>query len=460
MSYDNILTTEQIIQSENNFILSNPQKNIMDVASFFLWKKLSKKINSKSILFICGPGNNGLDGIKIFNIAKKLNKKVELLRVGKKNIKLEKLKLTLHNCDIVIDCIFGIGLNRNISGIFKKVVNEINNSKKYIISIDIPSGINGDTGKVKGLSVVANETMVMGFFKPAHFLLPGKELSGKLSLVKIGLKLPKKRVPRIKHISDEYVSKIMPKHSLNIHKYKKGSVIVYGGIMSGASRLVALASRKIGAGLSTIEIKKKYINFYKYIEPGTILSIKKNNIINYSSLVVGPGLGKNYSKKNILKILDNKIPAVIDADAISIFEKSKRKFFKLLNIRRNSILTPHLGEFKKIFNFNEEDKLSSCLNASKAVSSIVILKGNDTIISCPNGNIWINSNAKNSLATAGSGDILSGLISGLLAQKLSMEKASLASVWFHGKLSHNKNNVIVEDFLKSIPKVLNTLNNN
>ena len=165
-------------------------------------------------------------------------------------------------------------------------------------------------------------------------------------------------------------------------------------------------------------------------------------------------------KKKILKNLDNKIPAVVDADALSLFKTNPKILFAMLKKRKNSVLTPHHGEFKRVFDFKKANKINLAIKAARLTSSIIVYKGNDTVIACPNGNIWVNNNAQKSLATAGSGDILSGLIAGISSQKVGLEIATVLAVWIHGKLSHNSDNVIVEDFIKEIPKVIQTINNN
>ena len=150
----------------------------------------------------------------------------------------------------------------------------------------------------------------------------------------------------------------------------------------------------------------------------------------------------------------------MDADALSLFKTNPKTLFNVLKKRKNSVLTPHHGEFKKVFDFDKADKINLVIKASKLTSSIIVYKGNDTVIACPNGNIWVNNNAKKSLATAGTGDILSGLIAGISSQKIDLEMAAVIAVWIHGELSHNSDNVIVEDFIKEIPKVVETINNN
>lgn len=461
------MTVEQIIQSENEFILNNPNKDIMNHAAEKLSKKLHLLLKNKKTLFMCGPGKNGLDGKKIYKIFSKRKLKVDILNFDNENRlnflseKTDFVKNKLNETDIIVDALFGIGLNKNIRGDFRRIFKLINSSKKKIFSIDLPSGIHADSGNVKGIAISSNITFAMGFYKPGHFLYPGKKYCGELNLIKLGLKTDEKRKPRIMLLKKKIIKNKVPDFDINVHKHLKGNVLILSGEMLGAARLVALSARKIGAGLSTINIDKKLYNFYPNVEPGTILNFgERINYSDYSCGVIGPGLGKKYKKKKILKNINNKLPFVIDADGLSIFEKKKTKFFKALNNRKNSILTPHHGEFKRLFNFSSSDKVFKSIKASKLTSSIIVYKGTDTVIATPNSDVWICNNAKKSLATAGTGDILSGIISGFLAQNLNLIDASLIGVWIHAKLSHNKQSVIAEDFLKDIVSIKQSLNNN
>ena len=208
-------------------------------------------------------------------------------------------------------------------------------------------------------------------------------------------------------------------------------------------------------------VNPDHLKYYSKCEPGTIVAeYSDNHLLKKDVLVIGPGLGKDYDKNFIKKIiLEFKGKIIVDADAISIFENQRNEFHQLIKKKKSLILTPHKGEFKKIF-YSSQNKLLDCFNASKLVSNIVLYKGNDTVISSPNGNVWINSDASNSLATAGSGDLLCGIISGLVAQKMKIDKSVLAAVCIQNDLSNRKKNVVVEDFLKDIQLVMNTIKNN
>ena len=462
MSKNRILTIEQIKESENQFICKNSEEQLLNIAGEKIAIFLLNKFKNKTLLFVCGKGNNGQDGVKasIF-LGEKIKNKVFSVSKNYSKKNLNTLQSNIKSHEIIVDCLFGTGLNRTLSKFHQKIIEIINKSQKKIISIDIPSGLNSDTGQPLGSSVIAHMTICMGFYKPAHFLIPSKNNCGKKVLLKLPLKTPTKMSPKIHLLKNEKIYKNLPKHNNSINKYDKGHVVVIGGVMSGAARIVAFASRKVGAGLSTILVNPDHLKYYSKCEPGTIVAeYSDNHLIKKDVLVIGPGLGKDYDKNFIKKIiLEFKGKIIVDADAMSIFENQRNEFHQLIKKKKSLILTPHKGEFKKIF-YSSQNKLLDCFNASKLISNIVLYKGNDTVISSPNGNVWINSDASNSLATAGSGDLLCGIISGLVAQKMKIDKSVLAAVCIQNDLSNRKKNVVVEDFLTDIQLVMNTIKNN
>ena len=461
MSDSEVFTIKQIIRYENRYIKKYSFGKLINKASSKISDFIDQDFSNKKLLFVCGPGNNGLDGELA---CKKLKRKnVRLLKINKKgDIDFSLLKSLIYEVDVIFDCIFGTGLNKKLNKNFTEVVNILNNSNKKIVSVDIPTGINGDTGEVMGKSVKADITLCMHFLKIGYFLLPGKKFIGKIIQLKLGLTSSKKRIPKINLIKKKFFKKQIPNFDVGINKYNKGHVLVIGGEMPGASRLVAYSSRKSGAGLSTIAVDKKFINLYSDSEPGTIIKkYEESDLDNKDALVIGPGLGKKFSKKKIIKILEIfNGPIIIDADAISVFEYKKNEFKDFLKNKKNILLTPHVGEFKRIFNYVFDSKILNCVEASNSIENHVLFKGHDSVISFFNDDIWINSLKNNNLATAGSGDILCGLVAGLIAQKMNFKSAVIAGVWVQNEISKSRNNVVVEDFLKKIPYIINSLKNN
>ena len=462
MGHIKVYTVRQIIESENNYIKKNSFNKLINIASLKISEYVEKNYKDKEILFICGPGNNGNDGKLTLKKIKEKSKHSLFELNGEKNFDKNKLKKLISKSEIIFDCIFGIGLNREISGNYKVAINLINNSKKKVISIDIPSGISSDSGKIMGICVKAAQTLAMNFLKPCYFLLPGKEFSGEVKVLDLGLRCSKNLEQNISLIKKNMFVNQIPKHKLNANKYDKGSVLIIGGSMSGASRLVAYSARKTGCGLSTIVLDETDLKYYLKSEPGTIIKIfHKSDFDKKDVLVIGPGLGKKYNRKKILEFIKFfRGPIIVDADAISIFENFRSDLLNLLKKKKKVLLTPHLGEFKKLFDNSDESKITNCIKASNLIQNCVLLKGNDTVVSFPKGKVWINSLNQNNLATAGSGDLLCGIIAGLIAQKMEFSEAIMASIWIQSKISESKNHVTVEDFLTQIPVVINSLKNN
>ena len=444
----NILLKKQIVQSESLYLKKNPHEDLVYNSALSILNFIEKEFNKKKFLFFCGPGNNGNDGRKIIEIGSKKNffKLINFQNFGDIENQIKK-------CDIIVDAIFGFGLNRKINKDVAHIIKKINKSKKKVISIDIPSGVLSDTGEIFGDSIKASITLALGYFKPCHFLHPGKSQSGDIYLLDLKYETTQDRKPKIRLLNSNFFSFESLKKKQNIHKYNRGSILVLGGEMSGAARIVALSARKIGAGLSTIKIEKDQLLNYVGTEPGTIVNFsEKIQINNYDLVVLGPGLGKKYSVSKILKILrDFKKTIILDADALSIFEKKKEHLFSILKKRTNTILTPHEGEFKRLFGEIKKDKVSAALLASKKTNSAIIFKGNDTVVAFPNEDVFINDGANPSLATAGTGDMLCGMIGGLICQGMEIKHSILYAIFIQNKLSKNTNNTIVEDFINDIP---------
>ena len=457
-----ILTIQQIIKSENNFIAEHSEEKILIIAGKKIAEFFLKNFKEKSILFVCGSGNNGNDG-KFASKFLKSKIKHEIVQIPKKQIdyNLDKLKSKIYSHQIIVDCLFGTGLKRDLSFEHKRIIKLINNSKKKIISIDIPSGIDGNTGEDYGAFIRASITLCMGFFKPLHFLMPSKDACGEKVLLKLPLKPPKKDSPEIFVIEEKKILKKIPRFGNDVHKYTKGHVVIIGGEMAGASRMVAIASRKVGAGLSTILVLPKHLKYYAGSEPGTIISeFNIEKLQKKQVLVIGPGLGKDFDLKLIIQIISTfKGKIILDADAISNFKNYTEEFYKLASSKKFLAITPHAGEFKRVFK-STNDKILDSIFAGKKISNRVLLKGNDTVVSFPNGKVFVNDIKTNNLATAGSGDILCGLISGLVAQNMNFDLSILAAICIQNRLALNKKNVIAEDFLRNITKVMNTIKNN
>jgi len=469
-----------------NLINKSELKTFEKIDSFKVMQKAAKKsfdyivqnLQFRKILILCGPGNNGGDGMLIANHFINRKKNVTIfapLELGKtkdsnkallslKNSDLIKENININKYDLIIDSLFGVGLNRPISEELFFLIKKINNAKTTIISIDIPSGIYTDTGKKDLIAIKANITLTFHRLKPGLLLLPGKEYAGKIEILDI----------QLANLDSETNIQLLTPPSLkktknSDHKYKRGtSYIIAGSQLIGASKLAAMAasqaSLRSGAGVCKIFVEKNNENHFKpqileemiitYENIKHLIEIIKNTHI--TSLIYGCGLDITQNNTELLQfLLKQPINIVLDASAFSLIANNKQYFFKLL-LKRTfaTVLTPHEGEFKKIFHYTN-DKINDCLNASLQTNSTILFKGSDTVIASPSGEIYINNESSPFLATAGSGDVLAGIIGGLLAQKYIGIEASLLACYIHSQCGIRLNHgLIASDLIKEIPNVL------
>lgn len=274
----------------------------------------------------------------------------------------------------------------------------------------------------------------------------------------------KKYGPSFRNNPEKWLS-LLPKIDKASNKYTRGHTLVVGGdLLTGASRLSAYAAARIGSGVTTLLVPK--IAFTVYASALTSVMVKtfddidtfNQSITNtrITSFLIGPGAGvSDDTRWQSLKLLANSLPVVLDADAITAFQDDVRVLTNYLH--DNCVLTPHEGEFKRLFNLTE-DRMLNAQQAAKESGAVIVLKGSETIIAAPDGRTVINDNAPPTLATAGSGDVLAGMIAGLIAQGMPAFEASAAAVWMHGEAANLFGlGLIAEDLPDQLPKVLQTL---
>ena len=460
---------------------------LMENAGREIFKLIKKKFSiEKNIKIICGPGNNGGDGYVVGRLLKENRyKNVYLyLLIEKKNIKgdakvaLNKFDGEINNLfdfkvsnnDLVIDAIFGTGLKRKVTGKISKIIDLVNKKKPYCISVDIPSGIDGDTGEIKGNAIKSNDTITFTKKKPGHLLSSGKEYSGNVIVKNIGINLKKLSFkPYIFENHPDNWKDNFPWPDQKSHKYTRGyTLVICGEKITGASRLSARGAARIGCGLLCLGVPKKSFNIYSTENPIAIIKVVNNEIDlknllkdkRINTILIGPGLGINKEKlKLILNIIrEKKRKVVLDADAL------KNNFNKIISKKKSDVvITPHKGEFKSILKslrMKKKSEITSALNLVKKTKINLVLKGNTTLIISKDGKIAINTNTSPFLATGGSGDVLAGMITGLISQKMNIFDASCAAVWIHGEIAKIKGpGLIAEDLPEMIPRVLKKIKN-
>ena len=460
--------------------------------SFLVMQKAAKTcfnfiidiVRNKKILVMCGPGNNGGDGILIAKYLHEKQKNVAIyapLGLAKTNDSQKALALLnsstlikqsviFEDYDIIIDSVFGVGLNRPIAAELQTLFRSLNSSQLTVISIDMPSGVLTDTGQANSVAIKADITLTFHRLKPGHLLHPGKEYTGKIELLDIQLenldretKIFLNTPPPIKKIN-------------NIdYKYSRGtSYIIAGTQLIGASKLAALAASqsalRSGAGISKVLIAEENQEVFKphLLEEMMILYENQEKLFEIiqktkiTSLIFGCGIDINKDNFEILRfLLDQPINLVLDASVFSLIEQNKSPYFNALCKREAAtILTPHKGEFRRVFE-NTNDKIRDCINAAKQTNSIILYKGNDTVIGTPSGEAYINHLSSPYLATAGSGDVLAGLIGGLLAQGYKGVEATKLACYIHSQCGIRLGQgLIASDLIKEIPKVLINIDSN
>ena len=471
-----ILSSKQVYEVEKNI---KPSFDLMNNAGKLSAKYINKNLPKKNILVLCGTGGNGGDGFITGNELKKYKWNVTISIIGDiekitgdslKAYKKLKIKNTnfndinLDNIDYVIDAIFGIGLNRNLDNEYIKTIEKINNKKLPVIALDIPSGVNSDNGTISNATFNCFLTLTYSAYKLGHYLLPSAEKCGKIVLLDIGIPKPLiKNTKPVINLNSPSIWKdkiVWPK--VNDHKYSRGCIVIIGGPkeMTGAARLAAKAAQRAGSGIVILACDKNSSDIYYRTLTSQIVKSYRNipelkNIIKdkrINSVVIGPGLGINNKNvvKNVLKHSNN---IIIDADAITCFQNDIKSFKDLIR-NKTVILTPHEGEFKKLFPNIKGNLVDKAIYAAKKLNSIIVLKSANTIIASQNNHVILNKYGSRWLATAGSGDVLAGIIGALLSNGMDAFHAAAFGVWIHSSAGiYFGPGLIAEDISDLIPKI-------
>jgi len=488
LSADSLLTTAQMYEADRLAVEAGvPSLALMEAAGRSVADAVAARWKPRPIVVLCGPGNNGGDGFVVARLLAEAGWPVRVALLGdrealKGDAAANAERWTdpvvslqpgcLDGCQLVVDAVFGSGLVRDIEGPVADTLAEINRRHLDCVAVDVPSGVHGDSGRILG--VAAKATLTVTFFrkKPGHLLAPARFYCGETLVCDIGIPdaVLMKISPRFCENAPALWCDQFPTLSGEIHKYKRGHAIVVSGGMSktGAARLAARGALRSGAGLVTVlgPLDALAINASQLTavmvgafdgEQGLAqeLADARRNVV-----LLGPGNGVGeVTRANVLVALDLKKACVLDADALTSFEGRADDLFAVLN--GNCILTPHEGEFARLFGAVEDstaDKVARVLKAAEKAGAVVLLKGPDTVIASPDGRAAINANAPPSLATAGSGDVLAGFCLGLLAQGMPSFEAACAAVWLHGAAAAAFGpGLISEDIAEALPAVLREL---
>ncbi len=467
-----------------------PGETLMEAAGKAVASEIMARWQPTPCVILCGPGNNGGDGFVAARHLSDAGWEVRLALMGS----MEHLKgdaaahaarwqgavvplqaSVLDGAGLVVDALFGAGLTRDIDGEARAVIEAVNGRDIPCVGVDMPSGINGDDGAVHGTAPRCALTVTFFRKKPGHLLLPGREFSGETVIADIGIPdaVLDEIAPRTFENTPALWLRDFPWAQPGDHKYLRGHVIVGGGAeMTGAARLAARGALRAGAGLVTIAAAPEAIPIYAVYMPA-VLTAKVSEPADFAAVIkdprrntvlLGPGYGVNASTRaHVLAALGAGKRTVLDADALTVFQDRPAELFDAISGSGGApcVITPHEGEFARLFPgiaSGEVSKLTRARAAAKASGAHVLLKGHDTVIAAPDGRAVINSNAPASLATGGAGDVLAGLVAGLLAQGMAPAGAAAAATWLHGAAAASFGpGLIAEDLPDLIPVQLGNL---
>lgn len=488
------LLTPSQMQKVDQIAIQNyliPSMLLMEHAAYQVFLYLKKWDNPENIIIVCGPGNNGGDGLAIarqlimwssfkvtvimtapyttltddgkcyYKICKKMGiDLIQLIEDNKKEV-LEKIKTS----KIIVDALFGTGLTRNIEGLFKEVVEHINRAEGKVISVDIPSGIDGLTGEIKGICVKADTTITFMRPKLGLYLYPAILYTGEVKVEKIGI--PEEIVKYIDvrsfSIEKEEMKALLPQRPIRSNKGHFGKVLTIGGSlgMAGAISLTSMAAYKVGCGTVTTVVPKCIIEIMQqkltevmaiglqdqegHFVKEAVIDLK-NILPQYHIVAIGPGIGRNSEILSLLiAVLESDKPCIIDADALYFIPK----VLEMLKVRKApTIVTPHPGEMARLVGASIEEILASpikyAVDFAIKFNTITVLKLEKTVIADTTGIIYINRYGNSGLAKGGSGDTLTGIITGLLAQHMTPIDAVKLGVYLQTRAADLAKDVLSE----------------
>jgi NAD(P)H-hydrate epimerase len=437
------------------------------------------------VCVLCGPGNNGGDGFVIARVLMARGWQVRLGLLGdaaalKGDAALAAARwdgpvlplsgVLIKPGDLIVDAMFGAGLARPLESVALEMIKIVRASGNHVCAVDVPSGVHGDSGQVAGGAMQADLTVTFFRRKPGHLLLPGRSLCGEVQVVDIGTPVDvlDQIAPRTFANAPGLWAAQFPQPGADDHKYVRGHAVVAGGglAVTGATRLAAYAALRIGAGLVTVAAPPDAFSTYA----ASLTAVMNRKVDGAAGLdamladkrlnavLLGPGLGVGQATRDKVAVASGKgRRIVLDADALTSYAENPADLFNLID--ENYVLTPHEGEFLRIFlDLVQGDRLSRARAAAKRSGSVIILKGADTVIAAPDGRAAINDNAPPWLATAGSGDVLAGFVLGLLAQGMPAFEAACAAVWCHGACANLVGRgLIAEDLAARMPAVFRQL---
>jgi ADP-dependent NAD(P)H-hydrate dehydratase / NAD(P)H-hydrate epimerase len=474
-----VLTPAEMHRADKLAVRSGvPSLKLMENAGRAVAGEIVKRFKRCPVAVICGPGGNGGDGFVVARHLAKLNWPVKAYLVadsaalkGDPAAMAEKWKGDIRTFAdfeaslggkagprLIVDAIYGAGLNRDLPG---SLADGMHGAGIPIVSIDVPSGVDGLTGLPRGASVIADITVTFFRKKPAHLLQPGRRLCGEIIVADIGI--PDVVCDRLPIRLYENAKPHLPEVRVDTHKFRQGHAAIWSGgpLNTGAARLAAVAAARIGAGLTSLIGAREALAVHAHHVTSIMLKPVDGDLpalisaARISAICIGPaaGFGEDV-KQHVLQALSAHVPVILDADALTAFKDERDKLFEAIKAdpARDCYLTPHEGEFTRLFGDIAGSKIDRAREAARRSGAVIILKGPDTVIANPNGFAFINANGSPKLATAGSGDVLAGILTGLAAHGMDGIGAANAAVWLHADAANRiaRRTLMAEDLIEAI----------
>ena len=460
---------------------------LMETAGEGIAIQIQRKWPPGRALVLCGPGNNGGDGYVVARRLQEAGWQIDLASISDPELLkgdaalmrdqwngpiLSLARAEVADIDLVVDAVFGAGFSRYLESDLASFFARIKRELIPVVAVDMPSGVNGDTGAADAGAIPA--AMTVSFFraKPGHFLYPGRAYCGELKIIDIGIDADYlEEIDPETHLNDpELWRDDLPSLGPEIQKYSRGhAAVVGGGIAStGAARLAARASLRAGAGATTVVSPPSALQTYAAaLEAVMVIALSEGQAFEdwlrdkrIGTVLVGPGNGVTERTRKFTSIaLESPANVILDADGLTVFRDDPDTLFSLIAEKEHGevVITPHEAEFERIFSL-AGSKLDRARTAASLSGAVVLLKGADTVIATPDGKAVINYNAPPYLATAGSGDVLAGLITGFFSGGMSAFSAASAAAWIHGEAGSMVGpGLIAEDIETVVPSILRKL---
>lgn len=491
------IATTQIMRNIDHYCI-----NVLGIPGIVLMENAALKIiknirsNNKKFVIVCSSGNNGGDGFAVARHLLNSGKNVEIFSLGSEenmssdtkinlnilrnmgvkiikvnnNDDLEILRECIINCETTIDAIFGTGLTREVEGIYSLAITIINENSNYILSIDVPSGFNCNSGKVMGNCIKSNKTVTFELYKKGFLGYDADSLTGEVVIEKIGI--PKSVVDKFhenENLMDlNFIKKLIKKRDKYSHKGDYGRTLILAGSLgfTGAAYISTQAAVRSGAGLVTLCCHSSIQNILsvKLVEAMTASTNDESGldslITKSNCIAIGPGLGNNNGTLKLLEnvLLNSKCPVVIDSDGLNVLEG---KLEMLKNKKYQIVLTPHMGEMARISGFSideiNENKIDIAKEFAKKYHVVLLLKGFNTIIT-DGKTVQINPTGSSAMASGGMGDCLTGIIASFISQGYDIFTAACVGAYVHGycgdKLSKKMFCVNANHILEELPSTI------